>query len=1322
MKITNSILASLLLLASYQISAQQLYPFRDSKPKPVKESAFLQHLRDLKDKQNNDQSGRTESIEIVGGQPIDIAEVPWQVALMVKDQGFQFCGGSIIDEYWILTAAHCLEGAMPNQIQVLAGSSSVVDINGGQLVDVAEIIMHPNYFDVGTGYDIALLRLSSPLDLSGNSARKIPYASPLDEQNGLTNEGVLSLISGWGTLSEGGLSPDVLYGANVPIVSNETANALDYQGLVTETMLAAGDIENGGIDACQGDSGGPLVVPNSAGSGYVLAGITSWGYGCANASSPGLYARVAFFADWIEENSGVSNNEFPQLIISEVVQGNEEGNLPNYIEIYNASSEPYNLAEVVITIVAENGSNATIELPESELAAGEVFLVSSSEFQSDWGGSFVSATPDIISDELNLNGNLIINLTHATQFYTIDQYGSDRVDNEIWQYNGKIVERNSFVVFANSGNFSLQNFPEWSKVDYNSQNASPGSHEASLPENDASLISFTVQNNQKFILCSDSFDLEAKMNIRNSGSSAIESIEFSVKVGDEIFEISKDLSDEPVTIGTSRQIELPVLIFNNFGNYILSVEINKVNGVVDGNPINNQRGVSFRLVEGFKTTFDILFDRNAHENAFAILDSLENNLVHFGNGGDFFEGYNKNETYTEEVCLEAGFYSFVFVDDEGAGLISPAKASFTINSNEFGDIKVAEISGAFHDELLFYPFKLPYDEVLDAKLKFISPKSNDLSYSCDLDISIKIQVVNVNSLPITDFVLSYGEIDQEELTYSYGGDPLLSGEGIDLSLTFPLTANGSASVFATITEVNGGLDNTTENNSETISFTNVILENPNELTLAFFLDSWPDEASWEIVNETGQVVNSGFFSEVDAESTVFVSICLPDGTYSFTIKDSFGDGGTGMIASNENQDILFVIEPDFFSASSYTFSLPYDITLDALISVESPLSGEDLPTCNTNLSKQVIWSFENISNVPVYEFEMAFEFGDTSGVYQFLSGQNDQFLILPDQKVLFALDLNLAEGANVINSSITRVNEVELNIPAESHTFNVLLDSSLHPVNVNLKTDSWPEETSFMIISAINEELIANVYGFPENSTVNYDYCLVDGSYTFKLMDNFGDGGASASLKHTSTGFSFGNIAGDSYADIANKAFCIGCVNPPTNLHLSEVSLESLGLAWDDNATNESGFILYRSFDGILWVERHQLPSNSTSFVDLNLQPSTDYWYGLMAVDNFDNGISGFGNVLQGRTEDPLGLSQKELTALYPNPVKSGDQLYIDFAKLPSNGRAVIVDASGRQVIKVQQSSEVLHRVNTYGWKPGIYFFRYESAEKSLSIPFILMD
>lgn len=242
----------------------------------------------------------TDESEIVGGTNANIANHPWQVSFQ-SSSGAHFCGGSIIGDSWILTAQHCVDGAgaaftSPASVRVAAGASNLSSMSAsGQIRNVDEIVPYPGYVDTSAGKDVALLHLATPLTLGAN-VQAIALTTPADEASGLTNAGVTANVSGWGTLSSGGSSPDTLQAVNVPIVSNATADAA-YPEAITADQLAAGDMVNGGEDSCQGDSGGPLTV--AKGGGRILAGVVSWGYGCASAQYPGMYARVASFQSWI---------------------------------------------------------------------------------------------------------------------------------------------------------------------------------------------------------------------------------------------------------------------------------------------------------------------------------------------------------------------------------------------------------------------------------------------------------------------------------------------------------------------------------------------------------------------------------------------------------------------------------------------------------------------------------------------------------------------------------------------------------------------------------------------------------------------------------------------------------------------------------------------------------------------------------------------------------------------------------------------------------------------------------------------------------------
>lgn len=230
---------------------------------------------------------------IVGGYTVDIGKVGYQISLRKKslfdpqDPYTHICGGTIYSENIVITAAHCIIATVPSQLKVIAGANIIIG-NDGVMVGVQEIIMH-EYFDPETfDNDIAILVLNTPLPLNGFRIRK------LDLIDSNPRGGVESTITGWGTLFENGFLPYELQEVKVPIVSNDECN-IDYEGAITERMLCAGLRGVGGKDACQGDSGGPLVVRGK------LAGVVSWGAGCARAEYPGVYANVWTLQPWLME-------------------------------------------------------------------------------------------------------------------------------------------------------------------------------------------------------------------------------------------------------------------------------------------------------------------------------------------------------------------------------------------------------------------------------------------------------------------------------------------------------------------------------------------------------------------------------------------------------------------------------------------------------------------------------------------------------------------------------------------------------------------------------------------------------------------------------------------------------------------------------------------------------------------------------------------------------------------------------------------------------------------------------------------------------------
>ena len=208
---------------------------------------------------------------IVGGTQVNPACPNCKYEFMVSLQsggwwGGHFCGGSLVREDWVVTAAHCVQGESASSIDVVIGLHNVNGTNGSQTRDVAEIIIHPQYSGNSLNNDYALLRLSSP----------ITNFEPIQliTENSHDNEPVMSTVMGWGATQSGGWGSDVLLEVDVPI-DDSCGNYSNSE--ITNNMICAGD-SNGGEDSCQGDSGGPLIMTNDDGE-YELIGIVSWGYG-----------------------------------------------------------------------------------------------------------------------------------------------------------------------------------------------------------------------------------------------------------------------------------------------------------------------------------------------------------------------------------------------------------------------------------------------------------------------------------------------------------------------------------------------------------------------------------------------------------------------------------------------------------------------------------------------------------------------------------------------------------------------------------------------------------------------------------------------------------------------------------------------------------------------------------------------------------------------------------------------------------------------------------------------------------------------------------
>jgi hypothetical protein len=216
---------------------------------------------------------------IVGGSNTQQGEYPF----FVQGNG---CGGSLVWDDIVLTAAHC-QGAFNGR--VLVGPYIESNTSGGaEYIDVAEQVPHPSYNSNSEAYDFMLLRLENSVD----NPNLTPIAVNSVNSNPANND-VLTVI-GFGATSEGGSQSSRLKEVNVNYIDYETCNDL-YDGDIVDSVMLCAGVSGGGKDSCQGDSGGPIFDQDG-----IQVGVVSWGYGCAQANYPGVYSRVSGAKEWID--------------------------------------------------------------------------------------------------------------------------------------------------------------------------------------------------------------------------------------------------------------------------------------------------------------------------------------------------------------------------------------------------------------------------------------------------------------------------------------------------------------------------------------------------------------------------------------------------------------------------------------------------------------------------------------------------------------------------------------------------------------------------------------------------------------------------------------------------------------------------------------------------------------------------------------------------------------------------------------------------------------------------------------------------------------
>ena len=228
--------------------------------------------------------------KIVNGEEAVPHSWPWQASLQT-DEGFHYCGASLVNESWLVTAAHC---RVSNSTVVVLGEhdrfNSSEDV---QTMKIEKVFVHPSYGDSFLNNDIQLIKLASPAKLSS-------HVSPVcvAEAGDREPDGLLCVTSGWGMTSNW-TAAHRLQQVALPLISSERCKEIYlsiFVDFVTEQMICAGA---SGVSTCFGDSGGPLVCQRED-SAWTLVGVTSWGKGC-DVDWPAAFARITALRSWMNE-------------------------------------------------------------------------------------------------------------------------------------------------------------------------------------------------------------------------------------------------------------------------------------------------------------------------------------------------------------------------------------------------------------------------------------------------------------------------------------------------------------------------------------------------------------------------------------------------------------------------------------------------------------------------------------------------------------------------------------------------------------------------------------------------------------------------------------------------------------------------------------------------------------------------------------------------------------------------------------------------------------------------------------------------------------
>ncbi|CAH0551886.1 unnamed protein product [Brassicogethes aeneus] len=239
---------------------------------------------------------------IVGGEKSSFGKWPWQISLRQwrTSTYLHKCGAALLNENWAITAAHCVDNVPPSDLLLRLGEHDLSTESEPYLHQerrVQIVASHPQFDPRTFEYDLALLRFYEPVTFQPNI---LPVCVPQTDENFV---GRTAHVTGWGRLYEEGPLPSILQEVSVPVINNSVCESMyrsaGYIEHIPHIFICAG-WRRGGFDSCEGDSGGPMVIQRED-KRFLLAGVISWGIGCAEPNQPGVYTRISEFRDWINQ-------------------------------------------------------------------------------------------------------------------------------------------------------------------------------------------------------------------------------------------------------------------------------------------------------------------------------------------------------------------------------------------------------------------------------------------------------------------------------------------------------------------------------------------------------------------------------------------------------------------------------------------------------------------------------------------------------------------------------------------------------------------------------------------------------------------------------------------------------------------------------------------------------------------------------------------------------------------------------------------------------------------------------------------------------------